>query len=407
MSELAAPVGRSDRIVAIDVLRGFAVLGILLINIQSFAMIGAAYLNPTANDKAEGWGFAVWAFSYLFGDLKFMAIFSMLFGAGIVLMSNSARARGVRPAPLHYRRQFWLLIIGLVHAHLIWYGDILVAYALLAMILFWFRRLRPRTLIILGVLSLAVAFGTMFLAGISMPYWEPAEIAAQADDWAPPAEVAAAEIEAYRGGWLSQLPVRSQAALELETFVFMVYLGWRVAGLMLVGMALYGLGVLSAARSDRFYRNLALIGLGLGLPIIAFGIVQNVAHGFSVEYSMFQGSLFNYVGSLGVALGYVAVVMLAVRRRWLPALQERLAATGRMALTNYIAQSLICTWIFYGHGLGWFESVSRPGQLGVVVAIWALQLIWSPWWLSRYRFGPLEWLWRTLTYLRVQPMARA
>jgi uncharacterized protein len=119
---------------------------------------------------------------------------------------------------------------------------------------------------------------------------------------------------------------------------------------------------------------------------------------------MFQGSLFNYVGSLGVFLGYVAGVMLVVQSGWLSALQRRLAATGRMALSNYIGQSVICTLIFYGHGLGLFERVGRGGQLAIVIAIWAFQLMVSPWWLARFRFGPLEWLWRSLTYLELQPM---
>ena len=119
---------------------------------------------------------------------------------------------------------------------------------------------------------------------------------------------------------------------------------------------------------------------------------------------MFQGQMVNYVGSIGVFLGYVALVMLAVRSGWLPAVQRRLQAAGRMALTNYVSQSVICTLIFYGHGLGLFEQVDRLGQVAIVLAIWALQLIWSPWWLERFRFGPLEWFWRSLTYMKLQPM---
>ena len=119
---------------------------------------------------------------------------------------------------------------------------------------------------------------------------------------------------------------------------------------------------------------------------------------------MFQGQMFNYVGSIGVFLGYLALVMLAVQRGWLPGLQRRLQAAGRMAFTNYISQSVICTLIFYGHGLGLLEQVDRLSQVAIVATIWVLQLIWSPWWLARFRFGPLEWLWRSLTYIKLQPM---
>lgn len=403
MAEIAAPAGERERIVAIDVLRGFAVLGILLMNVQSFSMISAAYMNPTANDKLAGGGYAVWAFTHLFTDLKFMAVFSLLFGAGIVLMTGRAEQRGARVAGLHYRRQFWLLVIGLAHAHLVWYGDILVPYALLGMLLFGFRKRTPRTLMMGAAVLLGMGFLSMLLGGLSAPNWPPEVAAEQAAQWAPPPEEVAAQVDAYRGSWLEQQAVRSQEALMLETFVFAAFLGWRVGGLMLLGMALFKLGVLSAERSERFYRNLALAGLSLGLPIIAAGMVLNTVAAFEFPWSMFQGSLFNYVGSLGVALGYIGVVMLAVLRGWLPRLQERLAAAGRMALTNYLTQSLICTFLFYGHGMAWFERTSRAEQLLVVAAVWALQLWWSHWWLKRYRFGPFEWLWRSLTYMRLQP----
>ena len=404
MAEEATPVAKGERIVAIDVLRGFAVLGILLINIQSYSMVSAAYLNPSANDMLEGAGFWIWAGSYLFGDTKFISIFSMLFGAGIVLMTRRADERGAPVVGLHYRRQLWLLIFGLIHAHFIWYGDILVAYAPCAFVLFWFRKLSPKKLLLLGFAAISVVVLLWGGIGWSVQFWPEDQIALQRTEWSPPAEELEAEIAAYRGGWLEQLPVRSAEALGLEIFVFLFFFIWRAGGLMLVGMALFKLGVVSAERSATFYRRLAVLGLGLGLPIVAGGILFYRHFDFAFERSMFHGSLFNYVGSIGVFLGYVGLVMLAVRKGWLPRLQRRLAAAGRMALTNYISQSVICTLLFYGHGFGLFEKVERPGQLGIVVAIWVAQLLWSPWWLERFQFGPLEWLWRSLTYLRPQPM---
>lgn len=141
----------------------------------------------------------------------------------------------------------------------------------------------------------------------------------------------------------------------------------------------------------------------IGYPIVAYGVWSNLQAGFAFEWSMFLGSQFNYVGSIPVSLAYIGVVMLACRNSWLPGLQRRLAACGRMALSNYLLQTIIATFIFYGHGLGLFESLSRPYGHLVVLAIWIFQLWLSPWWLARYRFGPFEWLWRTATYLRPQP----
>ena len=401
----AAPVRAGERIAALDVLRGFAVLGILVMNVQSYSMITAAYFNPTANEKGAGIGFAAWLLSHVFFDTKFMSIFSTLFGAGMALMAERAAARNASATGVHYRRQFWLLVLGLAHAHLIWYGDILVPYALCGFILYSLRNLKPTKLLIAGFAMTAVTPLIFLFTAWSMQYWPPEVIEAMKPGWAPTAAAAQAEIATYRSGWLTQMPLRIGAALSLETFVFLIVFLWRSGGLMLVGMGLYKLGVLSARRSSGFYRRMAFAGFGLGMPIVIAGVVYNTHHDFAFEHSQFQGQTFNYVGSLGVFLGYVGLVMLAVQQGWLPGLQRRLTAAGRMAFTNYISQSVICTLIFYGHGLGLYERVDRLGQIGIVLAIWALQLVWSPWWLARFRFGPLEWLWRSLTYMKFQPMA--
>jgi uncharacterized protein len=400
------PVTDAERIDSLDVLRGVAVLGILAMNIGSFAMPSAAYQNPTVWGSLNGLNGVVWTATHLLVDLKFMAIFSMLFGAGLVLMSERRESRGEGVWGLHLRRMFWLLVFGLAHAHLIWYGDILVWYAVTGTLVFGLRRRRPRTLIALGLGAWLVGSMILTAAGLSWSEWPEAERVETVAELDPPAEVLQAEVEAYRGGFGSQLEERSPTALEMETGVYLVWALWRVSGLMLLGMAFFKLGVLSASRSDTFYRRLLVAAALVGIPVVAAGIAWNRSTGWEPPGFFFIGSLPNYWGSLPVALGWVGLVMLAVRRGWWDGLRARFAAVGRMAFTNYIAQSVICTWIFYGHGLGLFGRVDRVGQVGIMLAVWAVMLAVSPLWLRRFRFGPLEWLWRSLVYRRLQPMRR-
>ncbi len=383
-------------------LRGFALLGILVMNIQAFSMPAAAYGNPTAWGDLGGIHLGVWVFGELFANQKFVTLFSMLFGAGVCLFSDRLEARGRRPAGLHYRRMGWLLLFGLAHAYLLWPGDILAIYAVCGCLVYLFRRRSARTLLVTGLA--AFTLGSLVFLGVGFlltsPAIPPEERIALEQEWSGAGPEVETELAAYRGGWAAQQPERVEQAIELHLVLFPFFLSGLCIGSMLLGMALYRLGALSAERSDRFYRRLAGLGLGLGLPLVAAGIGWNFAAGWTWEASMFHGRLFNDLGCLGVALGYLGLVMLAVRRGILSGLQARLAAAGRMAFTNYILQTVVCTTIFYGHGLGLFGSVERGGQLLIVLAVSVLQLVISPAWLRRFRYGPLEWAWRSLTYGR-------
>ena len=175
---------------------------------------------------------------------------------------------------------------------------------------------------------------------------------------------------------------------------------------MLVGMGLYKMGAFSAKLSATAYKRMILAAALVGLPLVGAGVWYRDATNWTLEQGLFGGAQFNYWGSLLVALGWVGVVMLFCQNRPGTWLYRSLASTGQMALTNYLMQTIICTTIFYGHGFGLFGSVERTGQILIVFAVWAVELAWSPWWLARFRFGPFEWLWRSLTYMRVQPMRR-
>ena len=402
----AGPVAQTARIVAIDVLRGFALLGILVMNVQSFAMPQAAYFNPTAYGDLEGANLYVWLAGRMLADQKFMTIFSMLFGAGIVLMAGRAEARGGSAGRVHYRRMGWLLVIGLLHAHLLWYGDILFLYAVCGMLVYPLRRLSPGQLVALGTTLLAVGSALSVGTGMSLPYWpEEALSAFTADGWRPTPEVIEAELAAYRGGWLDQLPGRSADALVFETFLLITWGFWRAGGLMLIGMGLFQREVFGARRAPRFYAGLIAAAVAVGLPLQAYGLSLDFARGWPLS-SFFTGLQFNYWPSIAVSLGYVGLVMLACRTDALRSFTRPFAAVGQTALTNYLLQTVLCTTIFYGHGLGWFGSVDRVGQIGVVAGVWALQLVASPLWLRRFRFGPAEWAWRSLTYGARQPLRR-
>ncbi|MHC4947280.1 MAG: DUF418 domain-containing protein [Planctomycetota bacterium] len=402
-----APVTERDRIVSLDVLRGVAVLGILLLNIQSFAMISSAYTNPTAYGSLEGIDGWVWRLTHLLGDQKFMTIFSILFGAGIVLMSERAEATGRGSAAVHYRRMGWLILFGLLHAHLLWFGDVLYLYGLCGLGVYLLRRAHPAVLLGLGVILIAVASGISLFFGWSVRFWPDAQVAAQTAQWTPGPEAVARELAVYRGGWLEQMRHRVPTAFFFQTFLAAIWGVWRAGGLMLVGMAIYRLGVLSAARSRRFYVVMGTVGLAVGLGLTGYGMHWNASRGWAFPDTMFFGTQFNYWGSLGGAAAWIALIVGLCRADAVRRIARPLAAVGRMALTNYLLETVICTLIFYGHGLGQFGRFSRLEQLLTVLGVWAVLLVVSPLWLRAFRFGPAEWLWRSLTYARLQPIRRS
>ena len=406
LNQVVQPTQGSQRITSLDLLRGFAILGILVLNIQSFAMPGAAYLNPMAYGDMNGINKWVWMLSHIFGDQKFMTIFSILFGAGIVLITQKAEAKTGRSMALHFRRTFWLLIIGLIHAHLIWSGDILVPYALCALIVYFFRNLAPRTLIVIGILIISIHTFIYVGIGSSIPQWTPENKLEVLATWQPLAADIQEEIEAYTGSIGQQFEKRSESALMMETSIFMMIFLWRAGGLMLVGMGLFKLGILSAHKSNSYYRRSWLISWSLGLPLVIWGVYKNFEAEWLFEYSMFLGSQWNYWGSLLVSYGFISLIMLWAKSSRFQTLKERLSAVGQMALTNYLLQSIICTFLFYGFGLGLFGTVDRWGQILIVFGVWIVQILWSKPWLNTFFFGPFEWIWRSLSYRKLQPFRR-
>lgn len=396
----------AERLDSLDLLRGFALLGILAMNMQSYAMPGAAYFFPLAWGDMGGLNGAVWWITDVLADSKFIAIFSLLFGAGVVLMNDRAKAAGRGFASLHYRRMLVLLGFGLVHSYLMWSGDILVSYAVCGCFVFLFRNVRPSRTFATGVLLLAIGVTIMCLVGLLAPTW-PEEVQADvASDFMSSPEELLEEQAAMKGGFASQNTVRFEETFGMHVVVIPSYMFWRASGTMLLGMALFKWGFLTGRSRRRTYRTVLLLGVLVGLPLVIWGNLRSFAVDWDVIPTFLTINVWNYTASLLVAAAWISGLLLIREAGALDGLRERMAAMGRMALTNYLSQTFLAGLIFYGHGLGLFGDVSRVGQAGLVAAIWALQLWWSKWWMDRFRFGPVEWLWRSMVYVKRQPMAR-
>jgi uncharacterized protein len=393
------PTAPSDRIVAIDALRGFALLGILVINVRVFSMPEIVLLNPTAFGDFTGANYWAWLAGHVLVKQKFITLFTLLFGGGILLFSRNRDREEEAVTRLQMRRSLLLVGFGLLHAYLLWYGDILVAYGVTALGVVALRDESARWLAAVGTVLLAVPSAFEVLSALTL------DPATYAETWRPAMETLQAEVATYRGGWLEQFDHRVPTSWQRQTLGYVSVTAWRTGGLMLYGMALYKTGVLTNDRSTQFYRRLVAGGGAVGLALVLAGIAYIEANDWAAGAALYYQQ-FNYWGSIPLAGAYLGGIMLFARR-WPTGLPTRaLSAVGRTAFSNYILQTVVATTIFYGHGLGWFGRVSRFEALGVVAAIWLVQIPLSVLWLRYYRYGPLEWLWRTLTYGERQPLRR-
>jgi uncharacterized protein len=417
-----APVEAAERVEALDTVRGFALLGILLMNICSFGMPSAAESNPTVWGGATGADFWFWWVQSVFWSGKMRALFSLCFGAGVIYLTARAEARGASAADTYYRRTFWLMAFGIAHAYLLWYGDILYPYALLGLLLYPLRKLSPRWLTALGVLMvLGACFQTwqqtneMRTARDSyQAIPEHAQLPKEVEgargtytgmlaDWQPSPAKIEQELKAYRGTYAEAYASRSAARSSWDAQPYYSTGSWDFLAFMLLGMAFARWGVLDGAWPRRAYLWVAVIGLASGTAVGVWAANHEAASGFSPIAAMESYTVYQPVRLL-MGVGYLAAIVGIVQQGWLLWLTHPLSAVGRMAFSNYIMHTVICTTLFYGHGLGWFGKLNRHELYYVVAAIWLLQLIVSPLWLRAFRFGPLEWCWRSLTYWQRQPM---
>ena len=402
-----APVVPHERLSTLDVLRGFALLGIFLMNVEYFTrplseMGSGVDAGQAPLDYALSW------LIYVFVQGKFWILFALLFGMGFALIGERARAASRDFRALYLRRSLTLLGIGLAHALLVWGGDILVSYAVGALVLLWFRDQSPQRQCFWGValyggavLMLLGLSGLLLLAQMAGP-----ELVDAAQANAEQAQ-RAAEIAAYSQGTWGD-------AVRTRVDYFVMHLGDLVVfevfavGIFLIGAWLLRSGAIAdPAPHEVLLRRLRHWALpaGLVLALASAAITVRMDWHHDAARSMLAVALM-FAASPLLSLGYLALIVAALQtraRRWL----LLLAPAGRMALTNYLLQSLLGTWVFYGHGLGLWGQVARRWQVLGVVMVFALQVIGSRWWLQRFQYGPVEWFWRACTYGRLPPMRHA
>ncbi|MCY7280862.1 MAG: DUF418 domain-containing protein [Sphingomonas bacterium] len=413
----------SDRIATLDIVRGVAVMGILVMNIAAFAMPFPAYANPAAYGGDGGIDLASWAFNFLVFDGKMRGLFSILFGASTLLVIERATASGRatvsdrKGAKAHYARMVVLLGFGLVHFYFIWFGDVLALYALCGMLLYFFRNKSPRALIRWAVafLSLSIIyFGLIGLTGALAhnPNIPPEATADMLESRRTiETELGAtspnipADLALYRSDYASIVDSRLNGR-RYEPFLSFFGLGLETLGLMFLGMAMFKSGFLTGAWDPARYRRWALRSAAIALPPLAFLAWWQASAGFDAVRVFLAFFALSAPFDVLMAVGWAAAIIWWVKSGALPALKARVAAAGRMAFTNYLATSIVMTSIFYGYGLNLFGEISRFGLWLFVLGMWALILAWSKPWLDRFAYGPLEWLWRLLSRLKLQPLRK-
>lgn len=425
--EVVAPVRQEERISSLDTLRGFALLGILLMNIVGFGL-DSAYDNPLVAGGAEGYNLAAWVIMHVLAEGKMRCLFSMVFGAGVVLLTARAEERGAgaRTADIFLRRNLWLSLFGAFHAYLLWHGEILYPYGLCALALFPFRRVSARALIITAAAMFVIIAASNAVRGFVtidiLRQGAEAERAASAgakltaeqeeakrsreeilkQDRPSPEEVEKTN-RLWRGSVAEVLKVRSKIVWKWHNLAYYHPLYLDLFSMMFLGMGLYKLGVFSAARPARFYVAMAVAGYAVGLSVNSWTAWTIVQSHFDLITRIFCSTLYD-VGRLSIALAHLAVLMLLCQKDWFGFLLRPLTAIGQTALSNYVFHSVVCAFLFTGYGFALFGRLQRHELYFVVLAIWAVQMVISPIWVKHFRFGPLEWCWRSLTYWEKQTM---
>lgn len=398
------------RIATLDFIRGVAVMGILVANLPAFGLPEAAYFSPAAWGGTAPADLAAWFATYVLVEGKMRGLFSLLFGASMLLVIERAEGSGESAARVHFSRMAWLFVFGCLHLYLFWWGDILSHYALVGAAAFLFVRLPIRWLVGIGlaliVWQAATGLGMAWMTFEAFPRATPSQI----ETWnslasgfgVPPRAEMLHEIEAMRGTFMQGVAWRWENSFT--PFGFILIGGAETLGYMLLGMAVLRSGLLTGAWRRSAYVGWAALALGTTLPLYAVTAAITLRHGFDMRYvvlaSMGVGTLLRPLA----VVGYACLFVLLMRPGGF--LTTRIAAAGRAAFTNYLGTTLLVTAVFDGWGLAQFGGWSRAQLYILAPFVWVAMLAWSNPWLDRFAYGPLEWLWRTLARAELQPMSR-
>ncbi|MBO9154400.1 DUF418 domain-containing protein [Chitinophaga sp. GCM10012297] len=432
----ALPLQQSERLQIIDSLRGIALCGILLMNIPYFGMPWMWDFDLRLRNEFSGPNYYTWWIVRLFFEGTMRGFFSMLFGAGCILLLERLEKRppgDISPADIYYRRLLWLLVFGFIDANLfLWNGDVLLVYALGGLVLYPFRHAKPRLLLIVAIAALAIGTfkGTTQLyeqknkrvkgeAALALEKqkvtltekqkkekeaWEeykkehtPAELSKKAKE----------EIKAFRGGFTSVLKHIFPRNAEFQKMSVYGFFFWDLMVCFFLGMYLYRTGVLTGAKPPSFYWKLMLAGYAIGLPLNYWQLSSALRLNFDNTHLADTMYISWYeIRRVLLLMGHLGLLMLLYKYGAAKWFFRIMAAVGQMAFTNYLMQSIICGFIFYGVGLRWYGALERYQLYVITAGVWVFQVIASNIWLKYFRFGPFEWVWRSLTYWRKQPFKR-
>jgi len=428
------PVSGADRIKSIDAIRGFALLGILMMNIPGFG-INWDFWYQVLHAPRTGKDYYTFATVFVVFEGTMRGLFSMLFGAGMVLfMMNKKEIPGKPPvAEYYYRRLLWLVFFGLINGFVIlWMGDILFYYGLCGMVLFAFRKLDPKWLLILGLACVTVGMvkkqwnwnetrdkRATYHEAIkakkekktltpeqqgAIGYWEQIE-----KNQKPDTAITNDNKRKMRGSYPTVFTHLIPMVAESEVS-YMYEDPWDLLCMMFLGMALFGWGFFTNKLKTSTYAMWMFIGYGIGIPIgwMLFdkGWMSGLNPGEYVDRWRSSHQVFAEFRRIPITIGHASLLMLVYRSKLVPWLMRALANVGQMAFTNYLMQSIICTFFFFGYGFGYYDKLRFHELYYVVFAVWIFQLIFSSIWMNYFRFGPFEWVWRSLTYWEKQPMLK-
>lgn len=427
-STVLLPVQENERIESLDVMRGIVLCGILLMNINGFGL-AEAYFDPTVSGGFTGLNKYTWITTNLFFEGTMRGLFSLLFGVGMFIFLDrlEKKGAGIKAADIFFRRLLWLLVFGIIHGYLfLWPGEILFDYAIMGFLVYSFRHTAPKKLFIMAVLLFTIggvwnyfdyrhaAKLTEDLTTIESYKAEKKELTKELEgsqkEWEKIQEKRSPEFiqetnEANRKGYLEVLAFLAPVNMNFEMYMFYRHNAWDILSMMLVGIGLFKLQFLSAQKSSRVYWAMVLGGYGIGLTVNYVELKNILDANFS--FLSFAESNVSYdLGRLSVSMGHVGLIMLFCKSTTFIWLKKSIAAVGKMALTNYFMHSVICIFVFTGVGFGLFGKLQRYELLYVVFATWVFQLILSPIWLKYYEYGPLEWIWRNLSYQKVYPFRK-